>query len=330
MLFSKLKNYIVMKKNALLTLLLLCPVLFFTSCEKDDLDSEFKIEGLTIDNYPRVDGSTSTAPLNTLVACKLLGISYQWETLYDGSRSIVPKLNNNSDKFWELVKSSQTHQSFINLINKDADIILTAREMSPDEKLYANSQGVNLIETPIALDAFVFIVHPDNPIKSLSIKQIQDIYTGKITNWREVGGNDAKINPYVRNPNSGSQELMESLVMKGLNSPEFPVSYEFQPIFSMMMTMEYVSFDVNAICYTVYYYKETILRDVIYKTKSIGINGTNPNMESISMNTYPLVADVYAVIRSDLDKSSMAYKLYELLKTRAGRRAIRASGYLTK
>jgi phosphate transport system substrate-binding protein len=56
-----------------------------------------------------------------------------------------------------------------------------ARKMSPDEETYAGNAGVQLVETPIALDSFIFIVNPGNPIKSLSTKQIQDIYTGKIT-----------------------------------------------------------------------------------------------------------------------------------------------------
>ena len=314
-------------------------VLFYISCKKeekeedDDIDPRLKIvEGFSFDNYPKVDGSTSTAPLNTLIACKLLGIKHQWMQK-SGLWEIEPilKLKKNSENFQRLIKTSQTHQSFINLIKKEADIILSARKMSPDERTYADDAGVSLIETPIALDAFIFIIHPNNPIESLSIEQIQDIYVGKITNWKEIGGNDITINPYIRNANSGSQELMESLVMKGLGFMEFPQSPEIPiiptTIFDMIVVIDRVSQEINSICYTVFYYKEEILRN-LYITKSIAIESVYPDKESISNNSYPLVAEVYAVIRSDLDKSSMAYKLFELLQTETGKEVISESGYL--
>ena len=292
------------------------------------VDPLFKINGLTIDNYPRVDGSTSNTPLNILIACKLLNIGYRWQKAqFQNTQSIVPNLNkNNSEKFSEQIKSSQTHQSFINLINDNTDLILSARKMSSDEKEYADAQGINLIETPIALDAFIFTIHPNNPVKSLTIKQIQDIYTGNITNWKEVGGISAPINPYLRNANSGSQEQFEMTVMKDLEIMQFPESSRELVINSMVGVFDVVTTDPNSICYTFYYYKEQMITETNVVTAAI--EGVFPNKETISDNSYPLVADVYAIIRSDLDKSSMAFKLYELLQTKEGKRVIGESGYL--
>jgi len=285
------------------------------------------ISGITIDNYPKMDGSTSTEPLNTIIACKLLGFDYEWiPAFHQQTRGVNPFY----DQFWRLpVRASQTSQAFINLVDKKADLILSARKMSSDEKDYAHAAEVSLIETPIALDAFIFIVHPDNPIKSLTKKQIQDIYTGKITNWKEVGERDEKIRPYVRNRNSGSQELMESLVMKDLEIMEFPESvYEqYNPtLLTMWEPIEEVSREFNAICYTVYYYNEQIV--VGTKVKTIAVDGIYPDTETISKYLYPYVAEVYAVIRTDLDHSSMAYKVYEWLQTEAGKGVIKESGYI--
>ena len=289
------------------------------------IDPLFKISGLTIDNYPSVDGSTSTAPLNILIACKLLDIPHEWgQNGYAYAWEIKPYLKDNSEKFWERVKSSQTHESFINLIDHKADLTLSARTISLDEKKYADDAGVSIVETPVALDAFIFIVHPNNPIKSLTIEQIQDIYTGQITNWKEVGGNDATIKPYVRDANSGSQELMESMIMKDIDISKFPVSWDF--IFTMAGVFDAVLADVNSICYSLYYYKEHILRTSL--TKTISIEEVYPNIETIANSSYPLVSEVYAIIRSDLEKSSMAYKLYELLQTEEAKRVIGESGYL--
>ena len=291
------------------------------------IDPLFKISGLTLDNYPRVDGSTSAAPLNVLFACKLLDIGYDWAiSPVSNMRELEPNLTNNAEKFWEKIKSSQTHESFINLIDNKTDLILSAREMSSDEKAYADASGVSLIETPIALDALIFIVHPSNPVQSLTVKQIQAIYTGEITNWKEVGGADAKINPYIRNANSGSQELMESVVMKGLDMADFPVSYPELYINSMIGVFDMVIRDPNAIGYTIHYYKEQIIFGIPVKT--ISVDDIYPNKESIGNGTFPFVADVLAVIRSDLDQSSMASKLHELLQTEAGKKVIAESGYV--
>jgi len=326
-------------KFALITVLALSAILVCAGCEEkpepepgfDSLDSlspSLIIEGLTVDNYPKVDGSTSADPLNTIIACKLFGIRYRWVADSQRLRYIKPNLDKNeTEAFQQLLKSSQTHESFINLINKEADLILVARKMSPDEKTYADAAGVSLIETPIALDALVFIVNPSNPIKSLTIKQIQDIYTGKITNWKEVGGKKEEIKPYVRNANSGSQELMETLVMKDLDMADLlENNYELVVVNTMTGAFDRVLHGTDALCYTVYYYKEYMITGAA--VKSVAVNGIYPNKTTIGNKSYPYVAEVYAVIRSDLDTSSMAYKLYEWLQTDEGKQVISESGYV--
>lgn len=299
-------------------------MLLLTNCKKSEVGPPFKIDGISTANFPVIDGSTSTGPLQNLIACKLLGIPYSWDYTPDFTSSIKPKYEAipAGFNFWEYVKTSQTHNSFINLIDKNADLILSARKMSPDEKTYAESKGVTLVETPIALDAFIFIANPKNAVKSLSTKQIQDIYTAKITNWKDVGGADAAIKPYVRNANSGSQELMESLVMKNLQIATFP-----QEIVSgMMPAFSSVQYDVNGLCYTVYYYKEMMVRNP--NVKHIAVDGVYPDKKTIANKTYPYTTEVYAIVRSDADKSSMGYKIYELLQTQAGKNLIAESGYI--
>jgi phosphate transport system substrate-binding protein len=222
-----------------------------------------------------------------------------------------------------MIKSNTSHQSYINLIDKEADFILNARSMSSDEKVYAEDKGVSLTETPVAADALVFIVNPKNPITSLTGEQIQDIYTGKITNWKEVGGNDAEIMPFVRNPNSGSQELMESFF--DVPRPIYMNNVELT-ISSMTGAVDAVFSNENAICFTVYYYKENIATGSNVKT--VAVDGVNPDKVTIGNKSYPYVAPVYAVIRSDLDKLSMAYKLYEWVQTTAGAQTVSESGYV--
>jgi len=163
------------------------------------------IEGINFENYPKVDGSTSASVLNTMVACKLLGVSYFWvapgivsEWFLQPKYEDLPEQY--KDFFGQRVKTSQTYGAFINLIDGNADIILTHRTISPDEKAHANDIGVTLIETPIALDAFVFVVNKNKPVKSLTVNQVQKIYTGEITNWSQIGGNDVSIKGLAQYP----------------------------------------------------------------------------------------------------------------------------------
>jgi len=311
-----------MKKLTLVRIVLIC--FLFVSCDKDDIS--YEIEDLTIQNYPKVDGSTSTDPLNRMIACKLLGYKYEWKSavLMNGLWYLSTDL---PEKFVEKqIKFSQTHNSIINLIDKKADLILSARKISADEKEYADKAKVELIETSIALDAFIFIANPNNPVKSLTTQQVQDIYTGKIKNWKEVGGNDKAIKPYVRNQNSGSQELMETLVMPGLKIADFDVDYEPE-LPSMSLVFTTLRGNGDALGYTVYYYKEQIVREE-GAVKTFAINGIHPDKNTIRKKTYPYVAEVYLTIRSDLDKNSMAYKLYEFLQTDVAKNIISESGYI--
>jgi phosphate transport system substrate-binding protein len=302
-----------------LQLLIVFVFLAIVSCRKEEEPvSGFKIEGLTIDNFPKIDGSTSNEPLNRIIASKLLGYDYEWTRMGE-MYSVMTEVSN-------LVKTSQTHNAFINLIDGEADIILSARKMSLGEREYSDSVGVTLVETPIALDAFVFIVNPNNPVTSLTHNQIVDIYTQKVVNWNEVGGNDIEILPYIRNQDSGSQELMESLVMQGTPIADLPVDFEITSMFPVFLEIRAKE---NSICYTVHYYKERMVTDEARNAvKTIAVNGILPTQETISNRQYSFVAEVYVVIRSDLDKNSMAYKLYELLQTTDGKNVIAESGYI--
>lgn len=304
-------------------LLTLFVILALISCKKDpQTGPEASLEELTIDNYPKVDGSTSTQPLHWIIATELLGSQHTWQQLFNGTWQVSPNYTDIPMPFFK--EHTQTHNSIINLIDKEADLILSARKMSADEKVHADNAGVTIIETPIALDAFIFVANPENPVNSLTIKQIQDIYRGSIKNWQEVGGKKEVIVPFVRNQNSGSQELMETMVMDGL---EMPPLWDVELLHAMLEVFHRVRGEPNGLCYTVYYYKEQIVRDNTI-VKTLAVDGVIPDEQTITDRSYPLVAEVYASIRSDLDPKSMAYKLYEYLQTEEGKRTIARSGYI--
>ena len=306
----------------------LAVIAIFSGCSKENE----LLEGITMDNYPRVDCSTSTAPLNLIIAAKLLGLKYEWTTNeWLGVRDVTFK---NYDKlplsFTEKLRYYQTHSAIINLIDNQKDLIIVARKMSADEKQYADNAGVSLIETPIALDALDFIINVDNPVNSLTVEQIQNIYLGNITNWSEIGGGNEAIVPFIRNENSGSQEMMNEIVMNSIGMPDWDVSYADElTIYAMLHVYLELLRQNNGICYTPHYYKENMVCGVD-EIKTLAVNGIRPDGNSLKNRTYPFVAPVYVAIRSDVDRNSMTYKLYEWLQTGEGKRVIRESGYVTE
>lgn len=300
------------------------------SCDKsaNDPSPAFQIENLNTDNYPKVDGSTSTEPLQILIACKLFDIGHTWvysSIWFNYNFRLMPACDSKPDVckyITERIRHSGTHSAFENLIYKNADIILVARTASNDELDLADSLGVELIETPIALDAFVFMNNIHNPVNSLTTKEIQDIYTGKIEYWSDLGGTNTKIKPYRREPNSGSQELMEALVMKDLEMIEL----RDMMIFGMMGLINAIEFDPEGLGYSVNYYTQYMVRSD--SVKLLTIDGNHPDYISIKNRDYAYTANVYAVIRKDLITTSSAYQLYDLLLKTSGQNVIKESGYI--
>jgi phosphate transport system substrate-binding protein len=102
------------------------------------------------------------------------------------------------------------------LVNNTVDIANASRQIKPDEIAAAQKNGVNPVEFVVAVDALAVIVNPANPVSKLTIAQLSDIFTGRITNWRDVGGKDAPIILVSRESNSGTHVyFLEQVVRRG-------------------------------------------------------------------------------------------------------------------
>ncbi len=102
------------------------------------------------------------------------------------------------------------------LINGTVDMANASRAMKDNEYADARANGIEPVEHVVAIDALAVIVHPDNPVSQLTINQLADMYTGRITNWNEVGGIDAPIVLLSRESNSGTHVyFLEEVVRRG-------------------------------------------------------------------------------------------------------------------
>jgi phosphate transport system substrate-binding protein len=282
---------------------------------------------VTIDNFPRVDGATSTLPLDMIIACELLGVPWHWASgSGEGSwENFVEPEGPLADAIKAKIVHHKTHDAYLNLIDAKTDVIFQASLPSVDELAYASSRGVTLEPVPIALDALVFLLHPSNPVSGLTKAQILDIYTGRITQWDQLGGLSRAIHPYSRPKDSGSFELFDDLILEGTTLPEWPP--DLKPIYMGAMVYA-VSTDPDGVGYSVYYYVRNIVPALAAGTKVAFIDGIDATSETIATRTYPLTTPTYAVTRTNLDASSNARKLVTWLTTEDGRRVVKMSGYV--
>src|SRR5438132_3576592 len=100
------------------------------------------------------------------------------------------------------------------IIDGTAQIGMASRPTKPEEVAAAKAKGVNFKETIVAYDGIAAIVSTANPIKGLTKKQVEQIFTGDVTDWSAVGGSDGKISVYTRNTSSGTYSEFKELAMK--------------------------------------------------------------------------------------------------------------------
>lgn len=263
----------------------------------------------TNETYPRIDGSTATIPLSEAFKAEFLGIP-------------LSKAE---------VEHNTTHYAYENLISGDADLILVTYP-SDEELELAKKAGVEFEIIPVVNEAFVFYNNINNPVSGLSLEQIQNIYTGAITNWKDVGGNDAKIKAFQREPNSGSQTGMIKLVMKGKKLMEPLTENIIEDMLSIIGLVSDYDNGVDSIGYSYYYYATTMY-DIIDKTvtdriRLLAVDGVEPNNQTIKDGTYPLRTNYYIVINKAEKEDSPTRKLVEAMLGEYGQKAAEKVGYV--
>jgi len=284
---------------------------------------------VTIDTYPAVDGATATHPLAMVIACELLGMPWRWgwANAAEG-RTVEPAPTTPAQEqlaaaIQAKIVHAKTGQAYMNLISGSADLILVASKPSTEELAYATSLGVELDVQLIARDALVFLVHGTNPVANVTVDQIKDIYTKQITNWSQVGGPEAAIHAYTRPEQSGSQQLMEELVMKGTSMAWFPQEMEQ----SFMGTMvDKLRSDALGLGYSVYYF--VTYQYIGSGARLLKVNGVWPTYETLAKQQYPLTSETLVVTRTNLDPNCAAGRMRSWLLAPEGQQIVKKSGYV--
>ena len=255
-------------------------------------------------DYPKLDGATAAAPVYAAMV----------QEIYKG-------LNANTVE--DYVTCSKTDVAYQRLIDGEIDIFFGAQP-SKQQIAAAKEQGIELVLHPIAKEAFVFFVNSDNPVTSLTIGQIQDIYQKKVTKWSAVGGNDESIMPFQRPENSGSQTIMLAMVMRDKPLPA-PLFEEYAAgmggIISRVATYRNYS---SAIGYSFRYFATGMKPNE--QIRLLAIDGIEPTVEHIRNGTYPFTVDVYAVTAGSTNANTQ--KLIDWVLSAQGQDFIEQCGYV--
>lgn len=272
---------------------------------QEELTRAKQLEEILRNNLPKMDGSTSTIPLEGGIRA----------ALFDVSQEVAEAT----------VVHSTTYGSFDNLINGKCDVVFST-PLSKEQYNAAMEKDIELQLTPIVYEGFVFVVNASNPVESLTQQQIKDIYSGKITNWKQVGGNDAEIVAYQRNSTSGSQNYMTAFM--GDTKLMKPVT-EFIPasMSGLMDAIAYYDNAENAIGYSVYAYAADMYGNG-NEIKFIKVDGVEPTKQTMASAEYPLLNYNYAIYNKNQNENSTVEELVEWILTYNGQRAMINAGYV--
>jgi ABC-type phosphate transport system substrate-binding protein len=306
-----------MKKSWMLLIFVIC-----FSCSKKDINvtdtinnnlnpenHEVVTESVQSNLLPQIDSSTARIPI-TKAIYNLFINKYG----YNGPAPLT----------------SQTHGAWINLADKKVDIIFLVVP-TKSELDYFKEKNVDIEMKIFGYDGLVFIGNEKNPVHSLTANQIRSIYTKEIINWQDLGGTNAYINAFIRNPESGSQRLFESLVWRNYNMPNFAenFSHNVEISWGMGEVTHVVIEDENAIGFNIMSYIDNEFRYYRNKPKLFAINGYLPTTENFTSGKYPFLTTSYVVIRADEPDYSPARKLYNWIGSEESRLIITENSTLT-
>jgi len=179
------------------------------------------------------------------------------------------------------------------LINGTVDMANASRQIKEEERSEAEANGIEPVEHVVAGDAIAVVVHPSNPVQGLTIPQLSDIFSGKITNWREVGGDDRPIVLLSRESNSGTHVYFLEQVVRQGNEDDKTL---FSPDTLLMPSSEGISAEVrqnpNAIGYDGLGYV-TPDQKVLGVARGAGEPYVMPTVETVKDGSYPIARGLY-------------------------------------
>ena len=260
-----------------------------------------------------------------LIALSLLSISASAQRI-KGSDTVLPVAQQTAERFMNqhpdtrvTVTGGGTGVGISALLDNTTDIAMASRPIKFSEKMKIKSAGEDVAEIVVAYDALAVVAHPSNPVKQLTRQQLEGIFRGKITNWKQVGGDDRKIVVYSRETSSGTYEFFKESVLKNKN---YMASSLSMPATGAII--QSVSQTKGAIGYVGLAYVSPRV-----KTLSVSYDGKHyaaPTVENATNKTYPIVRPLYYYY--NVKKKAEIDPLIQYILSPDGQDIIKKSGYI--
>jgi len=200
------------------------------------------------------------------------------------------------------------------LINKACDIACMSRFMEPGEFNNATAKGIHPVFHTIAVDAISVVVHPDNPVEELSLEDVRAIFSGAITNWKDVGGPDAEILVTARRLTDGTGQVFSNTVMEG----------DRVKAATCAETSAEVQAHVSAARDAIGYVGLAYLAGV----KPVALDGILPSVEAVASGQYPICRPLFMVTDGYPELGSPVYRIVTMQEMAHGRAILSKLGFV--
>ncbi|PKN17520.1 MAG: phosphate ABC transporter substrate-binding protein [Deltaproteobacteria bacterium HGW-Deltaproteobacteria-6] len=262
------------------------------------------------------------AALGLLMLCFTAGASLAAESIViKGSTTVLPVAQGTLEAYMKANPGVQislsgggSGEGIKALIDKTTDIATSSREIKTKEIELSKAKGINPVAHVVAYDAIIPVVHPKNKVTNLSIDQLSQIYQGKITNWKEVGGDDLKIVVISRDSSSGTFESWDHFIMK-----KAKVTPRAQMLASNGALVTAVAKNRYAIAYVGIGYINKSL-------KPLQVNGIKATIAAAMSKEYPLSRELYMYTNGE-PRGQMA-KYISFVKSAEGQKIVVKEGFV--
>lgn len=263
---------------------------------------------------------------NLLIALSLLSLGANAQRI-KGSDTVLPVAQQTAERFMNqhpearvTVTGGGTGVGISALMDHTTDIAMASRPIKFSEKMKIKGAGEEVDEVIVAYDALAVVVHPSNPVKQLTRQQLEDIFRGKINNWKQVGGDDRKIVVYSRETSSGTYEFFKESVLKNKN---YMASSLSMPATGAII--QSVSQTKGAIGYVGLAYLSDRVKPIAVSYDE-GKHYVLPTMENGTKRQYPVVRPLYYYYNVS-DKAKVS-PFIEYVLSPAGQNIIKKGGYI--
>lgn len=266
-----------------------------------------------------------TIVLAAIAAC--LCVSNVFAQKVKGSDTCLPLTQSEAESFMSKNKAAKitvtgggSGVGISALMDGTTDIAMSSRKMKFDEKVKLQEAKKNTKEVVVAYDALAVVVHPSNKVSNLTREQLEGIFTGKIKNWKEVGGADMKIVAYSRETSSGTYEFFKESVLKNKNY--------MNGILSMPATgaiIQSVSQTKGAIGYVGLAYLNDDVKP-IHISYDGGKSFTEPSFANAKNKSYPVVRPLFYYY--DVKNEGKAKPFIDFVLSPEGQTIVKKVGYI--